>query len=454
METHGRESQLRRRGNGGAETWRGGLVAALALVALLVAGCAASGGGGGINFTLGLQGATNDHPATPPAVASTGPDREYAFVYDNQVWVRQKGADKPRQVTQLTLSAGADITWGPLVWSHSGHSLAFALAVNLTPGGPARAAGPVYYIDLSQCLDSTSIACATYRTPLTGSVYGHTYVWFNDDLLIAGGGTGISAYDLHDPNGPRVWQLRKTQDEGQDATCPQPSSYGDVQVVDANLYYTCMTLPGLGKTGAIGSAFLNHLSLQPFASAFQFDQVQRDQQIASVQNADNFFGSQFASLGNVYSDPQGNPVVGAWIISGDSTVAYEMIGSVDAKAGVASRSVCVAHTWNGFIGFCGQQTLSAVGKQPLVVHAQISIGPNDAIAYQGAKLYATKLSKALETTSTYAPQWASGDTLLVTTVLSTSTDASGVTRQKTSVQMASGSSLTALIPGASDLSLH
>jgi hypothetical protein len=454
VETHGRESHLRRRGNGAAAAWRGGLVAALALAALLVAGCAASGGGG-INFSLGLQGATNDHPATPPQIASGGPDREYAFVYDNQVWVRQKGADKPRQVTQLTLSAGADITWGPLVWSHSGNSLAFALAVNLTPGGPGRAAGPIYYVDLSQCLSSSSIACATYRTPLTGSVYGHSYVWFQDDLLIAGGGAGISAYDLHDPNGPRLWQLRKTQDEQQDGVCQQPSAYGDVQMSGTDLYYTCMTLPGLGKSGAIGAAYLNHLSLLPIVNAFLLsDPVQRDQQIANFQNADNLVGSQLASLGNVYSDPQGNPVAGAWIISGDSTVAYEMIGSVDAKAGVASRTICLAHTWNGFIGSCGQQTLSAVGKQPLAVHAQISLGPNDAVAYQGAKLYATKLSNPLATTSTYAPQWASGDTLLVTSVLSTSTDASGVTRQKTSVQMASGSTLTGLISGASDLSLH
>src|SRR5215831_12210807 len=108
---------------------RGLLVAALTLIALLVVGCSASGGGssGGssIDYGLALQGATNDHPATPPTVTSGGPDVEYAFVYDNQVWVRQKGNDTPRQVTQLALSAGADLIWGPLVWSASGKSLAF-----------------------------------------------------------------------------------------------------------------------------------------------------------------------------------------------------------------------------------------------------------------------------------------------------------------------------------------
>ncbi len=451
METYGRDSLVKWLPMGSARGWRGGMLAALALAALLAAGCSTSGGSGGINFSLGLQGATNDHPAAPPQVASTGPDREYAFVYDNQVWVRQKGGDKPRQVTQLTLSAGADINWGPLVWSNSGHSLAFSLVVNQTPSSPANPAGPIYYIDLAKCLSSSSTACATYRTPLTGSVYGHTYTWFQDDLLIAGGGGGVSAYDLNDPAGPRVWQLRTTLGEKQDNDCPQPSAYGDVQVSGTNLYYTCMTLSGLGKTGAIGSAYLNYLSLQPFVDAFsQYDPVVRDQNIAYVQNNDSFYGYQVTWLGNVYSDPLGYPVAGAWSIGGNSALAYEMINSVDAKASVAHRTICKAYTWNLYCN----QTLSAVGSQPLAVHAQISVGPGGAVAYQGAKLFATALGKALDTTSTYAPQWTSGDTLLVTSVLSTSTDASGITRQVTSAQVATGVTLTALISGASDLAIR
>jgi hypothetical protein len=427
------------------------------MAALLAAGCSLSGGSsGGINFSLGLQGATNDHPATPPSVASSGPDREYAFVYDNQVWVRVQGNNVPRQVTQMTLSAGADIVWGPLVWSPSAKSLAFALIQNLSPTQPTSASGPVYYIDLSQCLSSTTVACATYHTPVTGSVYGHTYTWFNDDLLIAGNGGGINAYDVHDPNGPRVWQLRTTDTESQDNNCPQPSVYGDVRVSETSaglrLFYTCMTLSGLGNIGAEGSAYLNWLDLQPFAYAFTFtDEVQRDLYIASYQNNDRFYGYQFASLGTVYSDPQGNPVAGTWDVGG-GVVAYETIGSVNAKGDTARRSLCVTYDLYG--SYCAQQPLSEIGAQPLSLHAQITIGPNKAIAYQGNKLYATKLAQAMATTSAYAPQWVSGDTLLVTTVLSTSTDASGVTREVTSVQTANGSALTALISGASDLALH
>lgn len=92
--------------------WRDGLIVALTLAALMMAGCSTSGGGStGINYRLGLQGATNDHPAAPPQIAATGPDQEYAFVYDNQVWVRSQGTTTPRQVTQLTLSAGANLVW-------------------------------------------------------------------------------------------------------------------------------------------------------------------------------------------------------------------------------------------------------------------------------------------------------------------------------------------------------
>lgn len=431
---------------------RGELVAGLALLALLVAGCAGSTAGG-VNDVFGLQGATNDHPAPPPRIASSGPDREYAFVYDNQVWVRQEGASAARQVTRLTLSASADIRWGPLVWSASGDSLAFALVENLTPATPTRAAGPIYYLDLSTCLAVDSGACATYQTPMTGSVYGHTYDWYNDDLLIAGSGAGLSAYDRNDPNGPRVWQLRTTSGEAQDQNCPQPTAYGETQVVGATLYYTCMTLPNLGSGGVIGKGFLNRLSLQPFATAFATsDPEARDQRIAAAQNGDQFAGTELASLGSVYLDPQGSPVAGAWRVGDAShrSLAYEVVGAVDDSASTAGREVCQALVSN----VTCQAALTAVGAQPLSVHAQIAISPGGAIAYQGARLYATTLTTPLDSTSPYAPEWITDDTLVVTSVLSTATDATGATRQKTSARLASASGLTTLIAGASDVALR
>ncbi|HEY7850676.1 MAG TPA: hypothetical protein VIC27_11465, partial [Ktedonobacterales bacterium] len=171
------------------------LVALLAMVVL--AGCSASGGSsGGIDVTLGLQGSTADNPAQPPKIAANGPDSEYAFVYDNQVWAHAKGASAAVQVTRLTLSAGATIEWGPLVWSPSGASLAFALVQNLSTDQPIRDAGSIYYVNLSSCLTSSGATCPVYNTELTGSVYGHAYSWLNDDWIIAGNGAGISAFDV------------------------------------------------------------------------------------------------------------------------------------------------------------------------------------------------------------------------------------------------------------------
>ena len=102
------------------------LLLALALAGLL-AGCSASGSSQGIDFQLGLQGSTADNPAAAPTIASNGPDNEYAFVYDNQVWVHPKGGAAAIQITHLTLSNGATLVWGPLVWSPSGNLLEFSL---------------------------------------------------------------------------------------------------------------------------------------------------------------------------------------------------------------------------------------------------------------------------------------------------------------------------------------
>lgn len=447
---------------------RGMFVAALSLIALLVAGCSVSGGGSGsssVDYSLALQGATNDHPATPPAVTSAGPDAEYAFVYDNQVWVRLKGENTPRQVTQLTLSAGAELIWGPLVWSASGNSLAFALIQNLTPSKPVDAFGPLYYIDLSQCLSSTTAPCATYRTPMTGSVYGHTYTWYNDDYLISGNGGGISAYDVHDPQGPRVWQLRTTEGEqrdpnNQDGYCATaPTSYGDVWADNnsAKLYYTFMCLSNIGSTGSEGLAYLDVMTLQPFVDARnESDAVTRDRNLGEAQYDGygpygGFTANQFDPLGAVYAGPGGDPVAGAWAVSGDgNTVVYETIGNVDSKGGTAQRSLCETDSY----GYNCSNPLPSVKSAPTNLHTQLSLGPRGAVAYQADFLYVSGFDHGLPTVSPYPPQWVASGTLLVTTVLSTATDASGVTRQTTNVQIAHANGLAALITGARDVAIH
>lgn len=424
----------------------------LALLALLaLAGCSASGGGSGINVTLGLQGSTADNPAPPPKVASTGPDKTYAFVYDNQVWAHVKGSSGLTQVTRLTLSAGATIKWGPLVWSPSGKSLAFALVQNLATDQLTRDAGQIYYVNVSSCLSSSGANCPVYGTEITGSVYGHTYDWLNDDWLIAGGGSGITAYDVSDPNGWRTWQLRMTANDNRDYNCGPTRSYGDVEVVGTALYYTCMTIANPGATGAAGKATLNSLSLSGVSSNFGLDPVTRDENIASILNGNQgLYGSQLLSLGNVYADSSGQFETGAWTVGGNN-LAYERIGNVDAQRGAAARTLCLTTIYN--LG-CDSTPISAVTSQPLSAHPQIALGPSSSVAYQGDKLYLSGQSSGIAVTSPYAPVWLSGSSALATDVTATTTDASGVTRTTANLVIAQGGSPATLIAGASDAALY
>ncbi len=421
------------------------------LATIILAGCSASGSSSGINFTLGLQGSTADNPAAPPKIAASGPNGMYAFVYDNQVWAHTTGASAAVQVTRLTLSNGATIIWGPLLWSPSGKSLAFSLTQNFATDQPMRDAGQLYYVNVSTCLTSAGAACPVYATAETGSVYGHSYAWLNDDWLIAGTGAGISAYDLSDPGGWRVWQLRTTgATEQQDYSCGQPRAYGDVQVVGTTLYYTCMKLSSLAAVGVVGSAALNSLSLSPITADFTNDPATRDEQIATTLNGDALSGSQVTSLGNVYLDANGDPLAGAWTVNGTALV-YERIGAVDVQHGTAARTICATTTYSGG---CDSNPLGNVTSQTLKAHPQVSLSASGAAAYQGDALYVSGQSGSAAITSPYAPAWLSGSAVLATNVVSTSTDASGVTRSTTNLVVAQGTTLTTLIAGASDLALH
>lgn len=436
-----------------ARGWRPSVAAArgvsllLTLIATIVlAGCSASGGSSGIDFTLGLQGSTADNPAQPPKIAANGPNGEYAFVYDNQVWAHTQGASAAVQVTHLTLSNGSTIIWGPLIWSPSGKSLAFSLVQNASPNQASSSAGPLYYVNLSSCLTTSGATCPVYPTQLTGSVYGHGYDWLNDDWLISGSGGGISAFDISDPNGWRVWQLRTTATESQDGNCGQPRSYGDVEVVGTTLYYTCMNLTNLGSTGAIGTASLNAASLSSIVNDFGADQSTRDEQIATLLNGDGLSGYQITSLGNVYLGAT-SMVAGAWQVN-NSTLVYERVGAIDTQHSTAARVICATTVYSGG---CGSTSLPKIPAQPLTVRPTISLGSGSAIAYQGDALYLSGQNSSVAVTSPYAPVWLSGGAVAATNVVSTTTDASGVTRVTANLVIAQNGAPTTLIAGASDM---
>ncbi|MGZ3681808.1 MAG: hypothetical protein ACXVDI_24875, partial [Ktedonobacterales bacterium] len=166
------------------------------VIALSLAGCSTSGGGG-TNYSLGLAGSTGDHPSAPPSIPATGPGGTYAFVYDNQIWLRQNGQAQAKQLTHLVLSNGATLFWGPLIWSPGSKYIAFALVENLTPDAPTRTSGPLYYVDAG--------SGATFLTGGTGSIYGHSYAWWDDNAIFYSSGSGVMLYDLGDCD-PRVWQ--------------------------------------------------------------------------------------------------------------------------------------------------------------------------------------------------------------------------------------------------------
>ncbi|HEX8728028.1 MAG TPA: hypothetical protein VF739_05380, partial [Ktedonobacterales bacterium] len=328
---------------------------------------------------------------------------------------------------------------------------AFALVQNLATDQLTRDAGQIYYVNVSSCLSSSGANCPVYGTEITGSVYGHTYDWLNDDWLIAGGGSGITAYDVSDPNGWRTWQLRMTANDNRDYNCGPTRSYGDVEVVGTALYYTCMTIANPGATGAAGKATLNSLSLSGVSSNFGLDPVTRDENIASILNGNQgLYGSQLLSLGNVYADSSGQFETGAWTVGGNN-LAYERIGNVDAQRGAAARTLCLTTIYN--LG-CDSTPISAVTSQPLSAHPQIALGPSSSVAYQGDKLYLSGQSSGIAVTSPYAPVWLSGSSALATDVTATTTDASGVTRTTANLVIAQGGSPATLIAGASDAALY
>ncbi|HLY32324.1 MAG TPA: hypothetical protein VKQ36_14945, partial [Ktedonobacterales bacterium] len=308
------------------------LALSLALVAFL-SGCSPAGGssdGRSPSASTPTTVTVGSLPTTP-AIAANGPDLTYAFVYNNQVWAHVQGKEAPLQLTHFAQPSGATIRWGPLVWSQSGKYLAFALVVNQTPRAITSSSGALYYLDTSSCLTS-DVTCQVYQTPGVGSIYGHTYSWYRNDMLIYGSGAGLTLYDVADPNGARTWQARivsnadPTVDIG-DEQCVTPRMYGDVQVVGETLYYTCLTLSDIGGVGVVGSALLYQLDLSPIgAIEATYDPTNlstaftRDESLGRLFNqavlGQALQGSVVVSLGSAYTDHQGNIVAGAWAARG------------------------------------------------------------------------------------------------------------------------------------------
>ncbi|MGZ3715735.1 MAG: hypothetical protein ACXVA4_09970, partial [Ktedonobacterales bacterium] len=407
------------------------------VIALSLAGCSTSGGGG-TNYSLGLAGSTGDHPSAPPSIPATGPGGTYAFVYDNQIWLRQNGQAQAKQLTHLVLSNGATLFWGPLIWSPGSKYIAFALVENLTPDAPTRTSGPLYYVDAG--------SGATFLTGGTGSIYGHSYAWWDDNAIFYSSGSGIMLYDLGDCD-PRVWQaITPFQNVGGTPTNYTGGnvSFSDIAItVDNHLLATHVTIQSPGSTGQVGSASIYSYWL-PSRTDYE---GQRDSTCANdqtprwlnehIQNPGAFSnqtiantGSSDAELGIAYTDPNGDIVTGAWQLAGNGAIAWQRIGGVNTKAGTVSSTFCVGGNCN---------VLRGAVKYPIAAHPSIGITGNaNHIAFAADKLYVDNNGAVGAAGGTASPAWGPGDVAVATQIVSQNTDAGGVLRTQTNLVLSSG----------------
>jgi hypothetical protein len=436
------------------------LVAALLALASLLAGLLAACGvgsdsSGGSNYSLGLAGSTLDHASTPPTIAANGPAGTYAFVYDNQIWLRQEGQTTAKQITRIPLSNAAAIAWGPLVWSPQGKYIAFALVQDLapTPGAPPSSAGPIYYVDTTSCAGAGHY-CAVYSAG-TGSIYGHTYDWLGESMLVYASGQGVMLYQLDDP---RVWTVRpiRTSQSGASAM----AMFGDLQVVSGSLYYTRMDVKGLGARGVVGTASVYQTFLGTEEQLNQLSKV-NPSEFASRFPDKIGDGSWLGSLGKVYASSTGDYETGAWRLrrtsSGVTQIVAQRVDAVDTQSGQVTSSFCAAQnygTYVSFDGLCGKNLLSSAATQPLSAYSQLALSTDGKAAFAGDSLYEQGAANKLGPAGwTAPPAWSpDGQTVVVTNLVKTETDANGVTRAQTNlVAYAAGQQGATLIAGARNI---
>ncbi|MGO8946435.1 MAG: hypothetical protein ACLQUY_01975 [Ktedonobacterales bacterium] len=439
---------------------------------LLLTSCSAGGSSGGTNITLGLAGSTADQPSSPPSVAGNGPDDTYAFVYDDQIWVRQSGNSTPVQITHLVLSNGADISFGPLVWSPDGKQIAFALLQNLTPTVPSRSAGPIYVVNVA--------TKSTVVTPGIGSIYGHNYAWYGPRMLFYSSGDGISMYDIGDPD-PRVWQVLSAVTSSDGVTFSDNDvAFGDIAITNESndftlpyLFFSAAQISTLGGTGAIGTAGLYEVQM-PFTlggpdgynSVFNLDHSNPDTQIGIPEwlylqfplNVD-WNNIQVADLGSAFSDTAGNSTMGSWQLSPDgSTLVSQVVDSVNTNAQTVSSNFCVSNFSNNYYG-C-QAVLTNAGTCPLSVHGQLSLSLDashiaftcDGLYMQGTQVGGSASKLASVGWTSPAAMTQNGQLAIATQIVSSSRDSNGVLRVQTNLVAFDGTNSYVLVKGAQSAS--
>jgi hypothetical protein len=232
-------------------------------------------------------------------------------------------------------------------------------------------------------------------------------------------------------------------------------------IAGRHLFFTQMSLSGLGGTGAVGQAHVEEYSLSSFSG---YDAIAPDAAALPDWLADPSHlpltsysdEGSVADLGAAYADPAGNLTAGAWQVSQRASVMVsQQVVSVDTKAGTVSSRY---YGCTQFSYVDCPSILSGAAAAPLAVHPSFAISPDGgSVALTTNTLYTQSLgggsvAKVAGAGCTCPPAWSPDNKhVAVTQLVSQSTDSSGVVRSVTNVLAVSGSSSALFIPGAQDL---
>jgi hypothetical protein len=407
---------------------------------LLLAACSASGGGASSQIPLltGL-GSYSDSAASTPVVAVSSPTGQFAFVYDNQIWIKPNNTGQPHQLTKLPIATSAFVAWGPLVWSPDGSHIAFVLLRDPTGGHPARGTGPLYIVDTAsgEVLESSG----------TANLAGHAYAWYGNLALFYAEGSGILFDDLSSLPDLRPWQIVSPQ-TGPDTSSGTPNSYiyTDIAVFNSSILATQIGVTAPGATGAAGRAHI----LQFFLNVGPNDYTQGNMNIGPDGNFP--YGNSVADLGAAYVDGTGNIRAGSWRLAPNGALVLQRITAVDGKSETGSAQVC----YNASLGnYCDQSLFAQQSKFPLNSPPQFAFSPNgNAVAMTGAAL-AIEQTDGTHLTSNTPGAWQTlawsldGKVVVATQLVSATPDSDGVVRYVTNVELYTGNGKgSVLIAGA------
>lgn len=418
---------------------RWGMVLALVCgLAPSLAACSASGSGLGQLPLSGLGAAAG--PSSPPTVTGSGPGGSYAFVYGNQIWLKDNGSKSPHQLTHLVIQSGAYVAWGPLVWSPDGHSIAFVLLQDPSGGHPARTSGPLYVADAA--------SGAVRITPGTASIQGHSYAWYGINALFYANPSGISFADLSDPSDPRSFSVAPGQDGPSFNGGATFYSYTDIAFLGRGLLATQLAVTAPGASGRVGQAQLVR---------FDMRMGPQDYTGGSMNiGYGGLYGFGVNDLGQAYAGPNGAWQGGSWQVSDDGGLMVQKVTGIDTKAGTVSSTIC----YNYAVGDdCDQQLFQQVAKQPVATAPQFAFAPGGrVIAMTGSSLAIQQRDGGSFSSNAPAtaglPEWSGdGKTVAATQIVTATPDAGGVIDYQTNiVTFAGGAKGVVAIAGARNLS--